>query len=132
MGHNVDGCHGYNSGGPPGTWPLVVQRKRLHAKLRILLCDMDRPAFSKTDVGKTVSTTGDDVCFDGKVRKVDWGDAEHTDLMGTIASVKDYYGGEVELEDGQKFQNGVDRQSNQNFKVAIAALEELIQSELPP
>ena len=62
-------------------------------------------AFSNADVGKEVSITGNDVKVDGQVRKVNWGDAKHQDLTGTITSVVPDYKGKVELEDGQEFEN---------------------------
>ena len=69
--------------------------------------DGDAP-FSSADVGKTVHITGDDVLVDGVTRTVNWGNAEHHDLIGVIQTVEEHYLGKVELEDGQEFENGGD------------------------
>ena len=51
--------------------------------------------------------TGDDVHVDGKRRFLNWGDARHSDMQGKIVSVDFKYKGNVELESGQMFENGV-------------------------
>ena len=61
--------------------------------------------FSKLDEGKTVSITGDDVRVDGMCRQVNWRDAKHCDLTGTIKSVVEMYRGTVKLEDDREFEN---------------------------
>ena len=87
------------------------------------------PAFSNADVGKMVSITGNDTLVDGKVRFVNWGDAEHSNTQGTIKSVDPKHKGKVVLEGGSVFENAADQKLAQAVKVAIQ-LAKLVPKDL--
>ena len=63
--------------------------------------------FVVSDVGKTMTITGEDVLVDGVNRDVNWRTAKHPEhLTGTIKSVEEIYKGKVVLEGGEEFENG--------------------------
>ena len=65
-----------------------------------------KPAFTKSDVGKTVSIKGDAVEIGGYPRYIAWSDAKHHDVFGKIKSVEEMFKGKVQLGDGQELENG--------------------------
>ena len=64
-------------------------------------------AFSNADVGHKVKITGSKVHVNSKIMNINWGEAKHSSMVGTIKSVDPRYKGKVELEDGQVFENGI-------------------------
>ena len=64
------------------------------------------PAFSHTDVGKTVEIRGGNVTVNGVGRFVKWGDAKHADCKGKIGSVDEALHGAVNLLAGAAGEKG--------------------------
>ena len=84
----------------------MLKLGKSEADIDVLIGEADIPPISSTDVGKFLYIEDDEVFVDGVARTVNWGDAKHHDLQGTIKSVEEKFKGKVELEDGQEFENG--------------------------
>ena len=62
-------------------------------------------AFTSRDLLKSIKIEDDTVTIGDKIRKVQWDDAVHHNLEGTIASIEPEYKGRIMLTDKQMFEN---------------------------
>ena len=62
-------------------------------------------SFSIADVGLMLAIEGNKVEVDGRPRSVSWGEAEHSNCTGQIATVDESVNGKITLTNGKAFQN---------------------------